>query len=116
MVSIEYPSFNRVEKYIEDTFKYAKTYYNQIKKVYDVLTSDNQNEEEIKNSIIAIGKEIYNIGSEEAISGCIVIMILTNNIMLNERFNQELLETYQQRVEKIAEYWSELSNNTETLA
>ena len=81
IMAIEYPSHNKMQEYITSTFEYANKYYNEIKRVYDSICSS-ENESDIRNTIIEIGKEIYNSGGEKAISGCIVIMILTNNIKL----------------------------------
>jgi hypothetical protein len=63
-MAIEYPSLNKIEEYIDDTFKYAKTYYNKIKQVQEVISSNGE-ESEIKNTIMDIGKEIYNEGGEK---------------------------------------------------
>ena len=109
IMSIEYPSFNKIEEYITSTFKYVNKYYSQIKQVYDIITSD-QNESDIERNIINIGREIYNNGGPEAISGCVVIMILTNTIMLSERYSEELLKQYQERVERITGLWASIEN------
>jgi hypothetical protein len=108
-MSIEYPSHNKMQDYITSTFEYANKYYNEIKRVYDSICSS-ENESDIKNTIIEIGKEIYNSGGEKAIIGCVIIMILTNNIMLSENFSEELIKVYQSRVEQIADYWSNIGD------
>ena len=59
--------------------------------MYDIINSD-QNVNDIEHSIISIGKEIYYKGCEEAIRGCVVIVILTNNIILSESYSDELLK------------------------
>ena len=108
-MAIEYPSYNKIQEYITLTFEYANKYYSEIKRVYDVICSS-ENESDIRNTIIEIGKEIYNSGGEKAISGCIVIMILTNNIMLGENYSDELIKLYQSRVENIADYWANIGD------
>jgi hypothetical protein len=108
-MTIEYPSYNKIQEYITLTFEYANKYYSEIKRVYDVICSS-ENESDIRNTIIEIGKEIYNSGGEKAISGCIVIMILTNNIMLGENYSDELIKLYQSRVENIADYWANIGD------
>jgi hypothetical protein len=108
-MAIEYPSYNKIQEYITLTFEYASKYYSEIKRVYDVICSS-ENESDIRNTIIEIGKEIYNSGGEKAISGCIVIMILTNNLMLHENYSDELIKLYQIRVENIADYWANVGD------
>ena len=98
-----------MQDYISLTFEYANKYYSEIKRVYDVISST-ENESDMQNTIIEIGKNIYNTGGEKAIRGCIVIMILTNNLMLNENYSEELLKLYQKRVEDIAIYWSNIGD------
>ena len=106
-MAIEYPSYNKMQGYISLTFEYANKYYSEIKRVYDVISST-ENESDMQNTIIEIGRNIYNSGGEKAVSGCIVVMILTNNLMLNEKYSEELLKLYQKRVEDIAIYWSNI--------
>ena len=77
--------------------------------MYDVICSS-ESESDIRNTIIEIGKEIYNSGGEKAIRGCIVIVILTNNIMLGENYSDELIKLYQSRVENIADYWANIGD------
>ena len=108
-MAIEYPSYNKMQDYIASTFEYASKYYSEIKRVCDVICSS-ENESDIRNTIIEIGKEICNSGGEKAISGCIVIMILTNNIILNENYSDELIKLYQSRVENIADYWATIGD------
>lgn len=108
-MAIEYPSYNKLQDYISLTFEYANKYYNEIKRVYDVISST-ENESDMQNTIIEIGKNIYNSGGEKAISGCIVILILSNNLMLNDNYSEELLKLYQKRVEDIAIYWSNIGD------
>ena len=108
-MSIEYPSYNKMQDYITSTFEYASKYYSDTKRVYDVICSS-ENESDIRDTIIEIGKEIYNSGGEKAISGCIVIVILTNNLMLNESYSDELIKLYQSRVENIADYWASVGD------
>ena len=108
-MAIEYPSYNKMQDYISLTFEYANKYYSEIKRVYDVISST-ENESDMQNTIIEIGKNIYNTGGEKAISGCIVIMILTKSLMLNENYSEELLKLYQKRVEDIAVYWSNIGD------
>ena len=108
-MAIEYTSYNKIQEYITLTFEYANKYYSEIKRVYDVICSS-ENESDIRNTIIEIGKEIYNSGGEKAISGCIVIMILTNNIMLGENYSDELIKLYQSRVENIADHWANIGD------
>ena len=91
IVSIEDPSFNKIEEYIASTFKHVNTQDSQIKRVYDIIISD-RSEGDIENNITNIGKEIYNNGGEDAISGCIVIVILTNTIMLNEGYSDDFFK------------------------
>ena len=62
-MAIEYPSYNKVQEYITLTFEYANKYYSEIKRVYDVICSS-ENESDIRNAIIEIGKDIYNSGSK----------------------------------------------------
>jgi hypothetical protein len=108
-MAIEYPSYNKMQDYISLTFEYANKYYSKIKRVYDVISSS-ENESDMQNTIIELGKNIYNSGGKKAISGCIVIMILTNNIMLYENYSEEQLKLYQKRVEDIAIYWSNIGD------
>ena len=108
-MAIEYPSYNKIQEYITSTFEYANKYYSEIKRVCDVICSS-ENESDIRNTIIEIEKEIYNSGGEKAISGCIVIMTLTNNLMLNENYSDELIKLYQSRVENIADYWPNIGD------
>jgi len=108
-MAIEYPSYNKMQDYINSTFEYANTYYSQIKRVYDTISSS-ENESDIQNTIIDIGKDIYNSGDEKAIFGCIVVMILTNNLMLNENCSEEILKLYQKHVEEVAVYWSNIGD------
>ena len=108
-MAIEYPSYNKMQDYINLTFDYANKYYSEIKRVYDVISST-ENESDMQNTIIEIGKNIYNSGGEKAISRCIVIMTLPNNLMLNENYSGELLKLYQKRVEDIAIYWSNIGD------
>ena len=109
IMAIEYPSHNKMQDYIASTFEYANKYYSEIKRVYDVMCSS-ENESDIRNTIIEIGKEIYNSGGEKAISGVVVVMILTNNTMLNENYSDELIKVYQSRVEQIADYWANIGD------
>ena len=109
IMAIEYPRYNKTQDYINLTFEYANTYYSQTQRVYDTINSS-ENESDIGSTIIDIGKDIYNIGGEKAISGCVVIMILTNNLMLSENYSDELIKVYQERVEHISDCWSNIGD------
>ena len=61
IMAIEYPSYNKMQDYISLAFEYANTYYNQIKRVYDTISSS-ENESDIHNTIIDIGKDKSNLG------------------------------------------------------
>ena len=108
-MAIEYPSYNKIQDYIASTFEYANTYYSEVKRVYDVICSS-ENESDLRSAIIDIGKDIYNSGGEKAISGCIVIMIFTSNIMLSENYSDELIKLYQERVENISDCWANIGD------
>ena len=108
-MAIEYPSYAKMQGYIHLIFEYASAYYSQIKRVYDTISSS-ENESDIQSTIIDIGKDIYNSGGEKTISGCIVIMILTNDLILSENYGEELIKLYQDRVEQIASYWSNIGD------
>ena len=47
IMAIEYPSHNKMQEYITSTFEYANKYYSEIKRVYDVICSS-ENESDIK--------------------------------------------------------------------
>ena len=38
-MAIEYPSYNKIQDYINSTFVYANKYYSEAKRVYDVISS-----------------------------------------------------------------------------
>ena len=91
IMAIEYPSYNKMKDYITSTFEYANKYYSEIKRVYDVICAS-ENERDIRNTIIDVGKDTYNNGGENAISGCIAIMTSTNSLMLSENYSDELIK------------------------
>ena len=108
-MAIEYPRYNKMQDYITSAFDYANKYYSEVKRVYDVICSS-ENESDIRNTIIDIGKDMYNSGGEKAISGCIAIVILANNLMLNENYSDELVQVYQARVEHISDCWANIGD------
>ena len=71
IMAIECPSYTNMQDYITSTFEYANKYYSEIKRVYDVICSS-ASESGIRNTIIHIGKDIYNSGGEKAIRGVLL--------------------------------------------
>ena len=47
---------------------------------------------------------------KKTICGCVVIMLLTNNLMLSENDSEELIKLQQERVEQLANYWSNIGD------
>ena len=109
----DFPSYNKLEDYIDKLSNYANLYYSQVKRVREALTSAD-NENTIRNNIRVIGRHIFNTGGEDALCECILLLILSNNLIFNANYSTELFQLHQQQVNQVTEYWTGIETDAES--